>query len=170
MKKRATGGLAIGIFALGFILSQFWNFGGLGTGENEDSSNSESSASANPSAADETNSEADLSKVSAGGTLQTSTAGPSTLNAGSTQKFITISIHEDHYRLTSEEDPKAGVDVSLDEVVRRAKQATGGEQGIKLRILFQKNAQEGALADLHAAMADQGVKREEIQEISGYVD
>ncbi len=170
MKKRYTGGLAIGIFALGFILSQFWDFGGLGIGESDNASDSESSVSADSSSSSETNTDADLSNVSAGGTLQTSTSGPSTLNAGSTQKFVTISIHEDRYRLTSEEDPQTGVDVSLAEVVRRAKEATGGEQGIKLRILFQKNAQEGALADLHAAMADVGVKREEIQEISGYID
>ncbi|MBT5020912.1 hypothetical protein OAF42_02185 [Planctomicrobium sp.] len=165
MKKRYTGGFAVVIFGLGFLLSQFWNFGGLGTGENENSNDGDQ-----PATSSNNDEDAGLSNVTAGGNLNSTTSGSVTDPPEQPDEVITVVIHENYFRMTSEADPQSGVDVSLSEVVRQVSEATGGDQGVKLRILFERNAQEGALADLHAALLEKGVKRESVQEITGYVD
>jgi len=167
MKKRYSGGFAVVIFALGFMLSQFWNFGGLGTGENESSTDGNESTTQSGTNDSEP---ADLSNVTAGGNLNSTSTGTVTEAPEQPDEVVTVVIHDNYYRLTSGPDPQSGVDVSLSEIVRQVSEANGGDQGIRLRILFERNAQEGALADLHAAMLEKGVKREEIQEITGYVD
>lgn len=156
MKKRYTGGLAVAIFALGFLLSQLWNFGGLGTGETDQPGEQSDATLEAP----------DLSTAAANGNLNVSMNS----EASGTVETVTIAIHDDRYRLTTDADPSLGADISLAEVVRQVQQATGGEQGVRLRVLFAKDAQEGALADLHAALQEAQVKREEIQEISGYIE
>lgn len=161
MKKRYVGGFAAVVFALGFLLSQLLQFGEFGVPSEEGTAES-----ATEEQHDDT-SDVSLDNVSAGGSLPTTVSNS---KSTPTPQFVTIAIHEDRYRLTSEDDPQSGVDVPLSEVVKQVKDATGGEQGVKLRIVFHKNAQEGALADLHSSLEKSGVKREEIQEISGYID
>lgn len=163
MKKRYTGSIAVVIFGLGFLLSQFWNFGGLGTSEQEGASDGTQNSGAGDAP------EPDLKNVSTSNAM-TSTVNSTPLTEEGNEEFITIAIHADRYRMTTSEDPHAGVDLPLREVIKQVQRATGGKQGVKLRILFERDAHEGARADLHASLAENGIKREEIQEISGYVD
>lgn len=164
MKKRTAGGFAVVILALGFMLGQLFDLGTFGLGKTGDGEQVDATTDS-----DDSPIQADLSDVSAGGDLNsTTTVTPN--QEGGEKDVVTIVIHNDLYRMTSADDPLSGLDLPLSEVVRQVSKATGGAQGVKLKILFEKNAQEGALADLHAALLEEGIKREEIQEISGYVE
>lgn len=83
---------------------------------------------------------------------------------------LTIVIHADRYRLASDRAPLVGSDLTLDEIKARVEAADADARGIRVRILKQKNAQEGARADLYAALAEIGVKREDIQERAELID
>ncbi|QDT34096.1 hypothetical protein [Thalassoglobus polymorphus] len=171
VRKRYLGGAAV-IVGLAIYLSQFFAGMGTGTGNDQGDQPSESVATGDATTGDPAtdNGEApDLNNVSATGNLD-STMMSSTTEDAVPKKMITITIHEDRYRLTTDTDPMTGVDISQSEVVQQTQKATGGEQGVKLRVLRQKNAQVGAKLGLYEALNNAGVKREEIQEVSGFID
>ncbi|MEW4487946.1 hypothetical protein AB1L42_07665 [Thalassoglobus sp. JC818] len=161
MKKRYAGGIGV-ILVLGFLLGQLWRIPGLGTQSDE--------AGEVATENSDDDSTIDYSQVSVSNDLSNSVSSlPSSENAP-VSPFITVAIQADKYRLTDPENPQDGEVISLEEVVELVKKASGSEDGIRLRVLFYKNAQEGAVADLHAAMASANIPREDIQEISDFVD
>ncbi|TWT52086.1 hypothetical protein KOR42_31830 [Thalassoglobus neptunius] len=165
MKKRYAGGIGV-ILVLGFIMGQLWRIPGLGTHSDE----AGDVATENSETNNEDDSSTDYSQVSVSSDLRNSV---STLPASETapvSPFVTVAIQADKYRLTDPEEPQGGEVISLEEVVELVKKASGSDNGIRLRVLFYKNAQEGAVADLHAAMASANIPREDIQEISDFVD
>ncbi len=166
VRKRYVGGAAV-IVGLAIYLSQF--FAGMGTGTGNDQGDQPSKSVATSDAVSDDGKAPDLNNVSATGNLDT-TMMSSPSEDPVVKKMITITIHEDRYRLTTDLDPMTGVDISQSEVVQQTQKATGGEQGVKIRVLRQKNAQVGAKLGLYEALNNAGVKREEIQEVSGFID
>lgn len=171
MKKRY--GIGVGaILAIGFLLGQFFKlpgFGGGSTGDAVLTSNSEPDETSQAETESEASDDIDaLRNVSVTNNVRPSRA-PTELVLPP-EAFITIAVDGGTYRLTTPIDPSEGMKLSLGEVVAQASQTTGGESGVRVRILFHKNAQEGAISDLRKALDSAGIKREEIQEISGYID
>lgn len=167
LRNRVGGTILIAGIALGFLLSQLWNFSGFGTSDLEQNG-ADDSAQVETSLSD-TSAESTTANLSAVKTQNPGQVDMSATTSGS-RESVTVAIHRDRYRLTSREDPLVGMEISLEELVRQTSRASGGSQGIRLRVLLHKDAQEGALADLYAELEAAGVKREEIQEYTGYID
>jgi len=84
--------------------------------------------------------------------------------------LMTVVIYGNEYRLVNGETPQSGTVLSLKDIAARAQKMTGTPEGIRVRILKGKSAQEGARADLLKSLEESGVKREEIQERAEFVD
>ena len=160
MKKRYGVGIGA-ILVLGFLLGKYLNLPGLGGGSTGDSV----SMSQNQ---DKTESEGNIRNVSVSNDRNFTNSNAEI--EADPQPLIIIAVDADKYRLTTDEDPTVGQYLSLGEVIAKVTKTTGTENGIRLRILFHKNAQEGAISDLHDALTSAGIKREEIQETTGYID
>ena len=160
MKKRYAGGVGA-ILLIGILIGQFFKLPGLGGSGANDESPTSTTEKEEPS--DETAiRNASVSNDVSNTVSKTQPEEPI--------PFVTVAIEEDNYRLTTSDSPLEGNYLSLGELIDRVTKTTGTNEGIRLRVLFHRNAQEGALADLHKALASAGVKREEIQEISGYLN
>lgn len=153
MRKRMMQVGAIGLIGLGiWLASLFWKGPGLG-GAGTD-------FSPNPSV-----------RVDASPTSQTtSTQRPSEPQAAAGAEFVTIVIHGDQFRLAPADDLQSGLDLPLEEIVSKAAGVKGNAHGVRVRIVKSRTAQEGARSDLLSALAEGGVKREEIQERAEFID
>ena len=161
MKTRNLfAGAVVGALALGIWLGSFWKgpgFGGAGTGFGTGPEPNEHPASTS-----------DSTQVRAMATDPP--ARPTDpLDEGPTD-MMTVVIYGDEYRLVIGDSPQAGKLLTLSEIATRAKKMTGTPEGIRVRILKGKSAQEGARADLLNTLTENGVKREEIQERAEFVD
>jgi hypothetical protein len=67
-------------------------------------------------------------------------------------------------------DVDTGQELTATEIAERVKQATGDDQGIRIRIERTKRAQAGAQSELRQALSEAGIKKEEIQEMTGFLD
>ncbi len=151
--RRLVGGAVVGALVLGIWLGSLWKgfgLGGAGSGLVPDT-----------------------------GTVHVSNAPPAASSSGPapaessgspTGGLLTVVIHGAQYRLATDSDPQSGLDVPLDEIQRRVSVAKGTPEGIRVRILKEKSAQEGARSDLLSALLASGVKREEIQERAEFVE
>jgi hypothetical protein len=85
---------------------------------------------------------------------------------------LTVVVESDQFRVQSGADTAATfAPATLDEIVRRAKEAKGDEHGVRVRLRFHQNAQNGATSDLYQALQEQaGLAREAIVDAPGYVD
>jgi glycine/D-amino acid oxidase-like deaminating enzyme len=85
---------------------------------------------------------------------------------------LTIVVESDQFRIQSGADADAAfAPTTLDDIVARAKESTGDEHGVRVRLRFHQNAQNGAISDLYKALQEQAVlDREAIIEAPGYVD
>lgn len=85
---------------------------------------------------------------------------------------LTVVVESDQFRIQSGGDAAATfAPVTLDEIVRRTKESAGDEQGVRVRLRFHQNAQNGAISDLYKALQEQaGLAREAIIEAPGYVE
>lgn len=93
---------------------------------------------------------------------------PATPGSQGTPAIVTIVIDGPGYAVAS--DNGNFRPAALDDAVALAKGATGDDQGVHVRIQRKKNAQAGARADLLTRLQDAGMKRESIQEMSGFID
>lgn len=164
MKTRNVfAGFVVGALALGIWLGSFWKgpgLGGLGTGFGITSGTDDST----PVSLDSTHVNSSLNSP---GALPPSQKD--SLDQFPTD-MMTVIIYGNEYRLVDGDAPQQGKVLTLNEVIDRSKQMTGTPEGIRVRILKGKTAQEGARADLLKALAENGVKREEIQERAEFVD
>jgi len=165
MKTRNLfAGALVGALAVGIWLGSFWKGpgpGGLGTGfgttaKNNSEEGNDSAVSAPAS-------------VLAPGNPKELPASPDPLEDFPTD-MMTVVIYGNEYRLVEGDAPQAGKVISPEEIANRAKKMTGTPEGIRIRILKGKSAQEGARADLMKILTENGVKREEIQERAEFVD
>lgn len=150
MKNRLAAGVVIGAIGLGIWLSQFWRGPGMGGG----------------GAAGVTSSSPETTLTA----LPRDTRPAASRPSGGEREFLTILIHGDAYRVVDSDSPQAGEEASLEEIRRRVADVKGDGQGIRVRVVRQRDAVEGARADLLASLEQAGVKREAIQEQSGFVD
>ena len=152
MKKRTVaGGVIVGAMILGMYLANLWK--GPGLGGNNSGTDVEVTE-----AVDETD-------------VQSSMQPPvqPVESTGKDLPYVTVVIHGDSYRITDGENPETGMDVSLDTVISRVSKVAGTAEGIRLRIMLDRTAQEGARSDLYAALEKSGVSSDAIQELSGFI-
>ncbi len=167
MKSRNLfGGAIVAALLVGIWFGSF--FKGFGLGENGTDGNG-------PNADTQSHSRTEVRAIPATGVTNptASTNSPSTPSEpdfGLPAQFITIVIHNNQFRLMTGDAPSVGPDISLEEVKRQAADTIGTPEGIRVRILKAKSAQEGARADLLAALIAAGVKREAIQERADFIN
>lgn len=150
MKRRnVAGGVVIGAVVLGMYLANLWK--GPGLGGNDTGASTE---------ATETVDDADVQS-----SLQPPTRPA---ESSSNQPYVTVVIHGNSYRITDGQNPNTGMDVSLDTVISRVSKVEGTPEGIRLRLMLDQSAQEGARSDLYSALEQSGIRSEAIQEISGF--
>ena len=155
MKKRIVGTVVVVAVALGVYLSQW--FRGLGVGVSNEDGAAESVQVSTESGS------GDIFGDSGEGQPRQDVAEP---EGG----VLTVVIEDDGYRIAPPEDLKSGIDVELDDIMRQLPQASGNDDGIRIRLLMHKSAQMGAKSDLYTALDAAGVQRESIQEISGFIE
>jgi hypothetical protein len=157
MRKRIFGAVAVGLIAFGIWLGSFWQGPGLG------GSGPGREGASFPDMRADVSSEVDL----------TGDVGPAEQPAPRSEPpspVLTVVVTGNRYRIASQDDPQTGNEVSLEEVRRLARETPGSPEGVRVRILFEKSATEGARSDLFATLRESGVKREEIQEVLGFID
>jgi len=166
MKTRnLVGGAVVGALIVGVWLGSF--FKGFGLGGSGSSGNGLTAETLSNSRAEvRSYTETGASSPSASVGKPREEAGP---DFGLPPQFVTVVILEDRYRLVTGDDPFQGKELPLDEVKRRAEDTVGTNDGIRVRILKEKSAQEGARSDLLQALSAVGIKREEIQERSDFL-
>lgn len=164
MKSRKAGGVGIALVAVGLLIGLMFKGPGLGGGGSGDGVGSGSGEST----PDLTNVKAQAPVDLAGESAGPRTNGPGAASAA--PPYVTVIIHGGGYRLSPEGDPATGVDVELDDIVSRVSAAQGTAEGIKLRMMFHRSAQEGARSDLLAALQRAGVKPESVQQVSTFVE
>lgn len=156
MRKRVIGAGAVILVALGIWLGNL--FQGFGTGDGE---------------TDPDGSNGDAVQVSLTGDAVPSTTGegddaPPTTG---TPDVLTLLVDDDQYLVQWGEDWHAEFSPStLEDIVARAKEVPGDENGVRVRLRFKENAQNGAIDDLTTALTDAGVEPEAIVKESGYVE
>ena len=153
-RTKAAGGALIGAAILGAWLMSLWKTPGMGGAEGIDPLQQQDRTA----------------RVDAQLTSSTTIRDAERTTPVTPSDLLTVVIHGDQFRLSEEDDPQSGLDVSLAEIKRKASDVPGNDRGIRVRILKEKSAQAGARADLYAALTDAGVKREEIQERSDFID
>lgn len=89
-----------------------------------------------------------------------------------TPGVLTVVVESDQFRIQSGGDAAATyAPATLEEIVLRAKESTGDAHGMRVRLRFHQNAQNGAISDLYQALQEQaGLAREAIVDAPGYVD
>ncbi|SFI25398.1 hypothetical protein [Planctomicrobium piriforme] len=162
--SRIFGGAIVGALLLGIWFGQFWKgpgLGGSGSGDGKPESGS-------------VDTRAEVRSISGTGavgpTARTNEAStPAGPEIGLPAQMVTVVIHGNQYRLVQGDDFKLGSDVTLDDIKRQAADTTGTPEGIRVRVVKEKSAQEGPRSDLLTALAEAGVKREEIQERAEFI-
>lgn len=162
MKKRnLVAGVVVGALALGVWLGSFWKgpgLGGLGTG-----------FGTGPDNGTATEHETGSTKVLSTSSNRPDPATTDSLDEGPTD-MLTVVIYGNEYRQLIGEHPQSGKLLTLEQIAARSRKMTGTPEGIRVRILKGKSAQEGARADLLKTLEESGVKREEIQERADFVE
>jgi len=158
VKIRTWGGVIV-VVGLAVFLSRF--FQGLGPGGGNGLGTGEASQAV---------SQEDLRTVSVNNSYPTATPAETAPGTGTEPSVVTVVIHDNSYRLAlNAADPQTGLDVGLDVIATRALAVPGNKDGIRVRILLEKTAQEGARTELLQHLEQAGIKPEQIQELSGYV-
>jgi hypothetical protein len=174
MKNVRTPVVVVGLLAVGWWLgSMFKGFGpgGPGTSTRTGTGDGVAVESRDPNAArtqkamqtEQTPTIPGPAPVASG----TSTPMPTPPSAGQ-REILTVIIDGPGYIDGTDESRFRAVELA--EVVALAKATQGDDQGVHVRIRRKKNAQAGARADLIGQLQEAGLKREEIQEMSGFID
>ncbi len=171
MKTRnLVGGAMVGALVFGIWLGSFFKgpgLGGSGTGFGISDTTSETLSDTRVQATNASSTGTSSPRASTGNT----TPAPDSKDPeiGLPTQLITIVIHDDQFRLMTGDDPKHGVELTLNDIRQRAGETVGTSEGIRVRILKERSAREGARSDLLNALAAAGVKREEIQERAEFI-
>ncbi|MFO1094594.1 MAG: hypothetical protein U0992_15010 [Planctomycetaceae bacterium] len=105
-------------------------------------------------------------------TTPTSAAsGEAAPTAPKNDQVLTVLVAKDRYEVQSGDDATATFEpYTLESLVEQAKTRTGDEHGVRVRLRFKRDAQEGATSDLVKALQAAGIPREQIIESTGYVE
>jgi len=155
MRKRLIGVAAVVLIAVGAWLGGLFDKFGVGTGNDEGESHG-----------------TPVALVSNTGNSSSETETPTATESAGPTDFVTVVVDGSGYQIQSGDDDHATfAAVKLDEIVSRAADAPGDEHGVKVRVRFRTNAENGAISDLFAALqADGNILREQILEESDFVD
>lgn len=157
MRKRVIGVGAVILVVLGALLG----FQGFGTGD-KDGDTGESDGETIQVGLPH---DADQPETPSPGEVEPTPATSETPNV------LTLLIDDDRYLIQWGADENAEFSPStLEEIVSRVKEIPGDENGVRVRLRFRENAQNGPIDDLTTALNGAGVESEAIVRESGYVD
>ena len=164
MRKRVMAVAAVGLVVLGVWLGDV--FRGFGTGEADSSESSETAL------------EDVQVSLDAGSEIPSRGAGaPQQETAATTPRpehaddVLTVLVDGDSYQLQTGDDEAASfTPATLEEVVERAETYPGNPLGVRVRLRFRRNSQEGARADLIEALQAAEIEREQIIEATDFVE
>lgn len=163
MRKRLIAVAAVGLLIVGAYLGNFFRGfgpGGPATGQGEAEA---------PPADTQVNLGAE-SSVSLTSQL-TGATGEAAPTTAKDDKVLTVLVSGDKYEVQSGDDAAATFEpYTLEALVEQAKNRTGDEHGVRVRLRFKRDAQEGATSDLVKALQAAGIAREQIIESTGYVE
>jgi hypothetical protein len=155
MRKRVIGAGAVILVALGIWLGNM--FKGLGPGGD--------------STTDSTDSDGENVRVALTSDGEPATTDNHAQPANEAPDVLTLLVDDDKYLIQIGEDWYAEfAPATLDEIVTRLDKIPGDENGVRVRLRFKANAQNGAISDLKSALTDAGVDPEAIIEDPDYVE
>lgn len=180
LRRRVVAGAAIGILALGIWLGNM--FKGLGPGGGTEGGAERSSASGENGAAEDGQLSVTLGTPQASGAASPSNAANSSRPSpeGAPAEILGVLLYEDGYRLprdttldvTTLSNPVSPqfAPATLEEVVSRARLATGSPSGIRVLIFRHLSSTIGAKQKLLQALHEAGVRDGEIHQRTDYYD
>lgn len=154
MRKRVIGAGAVILVALGIWLGNMLGLGPGGDGSTESG-----------------DSNAEDVQVSLTSDAETATTDENAQAANEAPKVLTLLVDDDNYQIQSGEDWYAEFSPATpDEIVARLGEFPGDENGVRVRLRFKANAQNGAISDLKSTLTEAGVNPEAIVEDPDYVE
>ena len=178
MKNARTPVVVVGLLAVGWWLgSMFKGFGpgGPGTSTKTGTGDGVAIESRDPNAArNEKKEQAERTPSIPGPTSATpSTPSEATepmlaISSPVPREVLTVVIDGPGYLVGADEKRLRAAELA--EVVTLALGVQGDDQGVHVRIRRKKNAQAGARVDLIGKLLEAGLKRESIQEMTGFID
>lgn len=178
MRNVRTPVVVVGLLAVGWWFgSMFKGFGpgGPGTSTKTGTGDGVAVESRDPNAArNEKKEQAERTATIPGSTsAEMSDASKSTepmpvVSAPVLRQVLTVVIDGPGYLVGADEKRLRGAELA--EVVTLAVATQGDDQGVQVRIRRKKNAQAGARVDLIGHLLEAGIKRESIQEMTGFID
>lgn len=155
MRKRVIGVGAVILVVVGSLLG----FRGFGTGEGDNGE------------ADGDNVQVSLASMTTTTPSEEAEETPDSPPTSEPPDVLTLLVDDDRYLIQWGEDWHAEFSSStLDEIVSKMDDVPGDENGVRVRLRFKENAQNGAIEDLKTALTDAGVDPEAIIEDSEYVE
>ncbi len=157
MKKRIVAVFAVGLVGLGVWLASLglWKgpgLGGSGTGDGPGNG-------------------ARIGLTSGGGP-STEPGDSSTSDVPPTPPadVLTVLIQGGGYLVEQAAAPGTFVPATKEQITRFAEAASGDATGVRVKVMRHKSAQQGARTDLFEALQQAGLEREEIVEVSEFVE
>lgn len=159
MRKRVMGVGAVVLVAVGIWLGNILK--GPGLGENETDSSDTNGETVQVSLSTD---------VDPASTTTTGT-GDGTAAVTEAPDVLTLLVDDDQYQIQWGEDWHAEFSpTTLEEITSKAGDMPGDENGVRVRLRFKENAQNGAISDLKSALTDAGLEPESIIEDAEYVE
>jgi hypothetical protein len=174
MRRTASTAAVVAILAVGFWLGNMFKGFGLGPGGGGGSDSSSQSPGPGTGGTRDPNQrrEAIESKKELVSTPETlpevqPAQSPEAVSPGA-PSLVTVAIDGSGYALST--DGVRFQPATLGQVIEVARDTTGNDQGVRVRVVRRKNAVNGARLDLFHELEAAGLRREAIQEMTGFVD
>lgn len=165
MRKRVMAVGAVVLLIVGAWLGDL--FRGFGTGDPASSDRNDES----PPGEVQANLEAAADVSPRGESERTQESAAATPTPQHADDVLTVLIDGDSYELQSGDDANATfAPATLEELVAKAKTHPGNPNGVRVRLRFRRDSQEGARADLIEALQLDGIQREQIIEATDFVE
>jgi hypothetical protein len=166
LRRRVVTVGALGLIGFGLWLgSKFGGFGlgdGFGLGGSGDGKSGSSESTSDKASGEPTNS--GEAKVGLTGLSQ-----PATKSAPAPTR-IRVVIDGTQFLVAESDEGTTGEAATASDIAARVKEATGDDQGIRVRIERTKRATAGAQSELLQALDAAGVSRESVQQMTGFLE
>ena len=158
MRKRVIGAGAVVLVAVGIWLGNILQGPGLGEAETDSSDTNGETVQVSLST--------DVDPAST-----TPDTGDGTAADTEDPDVLTLLVDDDQYQIQRGEDWYAEFSpATLEDIISKAGDVPGDENGVRVRLRFRENAQNGAISDLKSALTDAGLEPESIIEDAEYVE
>lgn len=162
MRKKLVGVAAVGILAIGIMLGGLFKGFGLGPGNGTGNTGDQSGSVARTPVDRDVNVNTQIGRDNPVRPVE-----PPPPEQGPLLILVTGA----GYRmLASEAAASQGTPITLAEIQARSSARPASPDGIRVRVLKSRSAQEGARADLMSALNTAGIKRDEIQERAEFLE